>query len=78
MPVYLIPGNHDDRGAMRRVFADHRYMPRDGYIQYVVDDGPVRSWRSTRYPGQQGGGRIDAERLAWLDARLAKRRRSRR
>ena len=24
MPVYLIPGNYDDRDAMRRVFADHR------------------------------------------------------
>jgi 3',5'-cyclic AMP phosphodiesterase CpdA len=71
MPVYLIPGNHDDREAMRREFADHLYMPRDGFIQYVVDDGPVRLIAlDTLIPGK-GGGRVDAERIAWLDARLA-------
>ena len=25
MPVYLMPGNHDERQAMRQVFADHAY-----------------------------------------------------
>jgi 3',5'-cyclic-AMP phosphodiesterase len=70
MPVYLIPGNHDDREAMRREFADHTYMPRDGFIQYVVDDGPVRLIAlDTLIPGK-GGGRVDAERITWLDARL--------
>jgi Icc protein len=70
MPVYLIPGNHDDREAMRREFADHTYMPRDGFIQYVVDEGPVRLIAlDTLIPGK-GGGRVDAERIAWLDARL--------
>jgi 3',5'-cyclic-AMP phosphodiesterase len=71
MPVYLIPGNHDDRDVMRAEFADHTYMPRDGFIQYVVDDGPVRLVAlDTLIPGK-GGGRVDAERIAWLDARLA-------
>src|SRR5215831_14302117 len=42
MPVYLIPGNHDDRENLRRVFDTHRYLPRDGsFLQYVVDDWPV-------------------------------------
>jgi len=71
MPVYLIPGNHDDRAAMRRVFTDHAYLPREGFIQYVVDDGPVRLIAlDTLLPGS-GGGLVDAERVAWLDARLA-------
>lgn len=71
MPVYLIPGNHDDREALRRAFADHAYMPRDGFIQYVVDDGPLRLIAiDTLIPGKPGG-RVDADRLGWLDARLA-------
>jgi 3',5'-cyclic-AMP phosphodiesterase len=71
MPVYLIPGNHDDRAAMRRVFADHAYLPREGFMQYVVDEGPVRLIAlDTLLPGS-GGGLMDAERIAWLDARLA-------
>ena len=74
MPVYLIPGNHDDRDALRRVFADHRYLPRDGFIQYVVDEGPVRLIAlDTLLPGS-GGGIVDDARVAWLDARLAEAR----
>ena len=39
MPVYLIPGNHDDRENLRRVFDHHRYLPRDGsFIQYTVEE----------------------------------------
>jgi len=30
IPVYLIPGNHDERGALAREFGDHAYLPRDG------------------------------------------------
>jgi len=74
MPVYLIPGNHDDRDVMRREFADHAYMPRTGFIQYVVDEGPVRLIAiDTLLPGSAGG-IVDAERIAWLDARLAEAR----
>jgi 3',5'-cyclic-AMP phosphodiesterase len=71
MPVYLIPGNHDDRGGIRRAFPGHAYLPRTGFIQYVVDDGPVRLIAlDTLIPGQAGG-RMDEERVSWLDARLA-------
>lgn len=70
MPVYLIPGNHDDRDALRRVFGDDGYLPRDGFVQYVLDEYPVRLiGLDTLVPGQVGGRMCD-ERLAWLDARL--------
>src|SRR5512145_1949200 len=42
MPFHLIPGNHDRRDALREAFADHRYLPREGFLQYVVDSGPLR------------------------------------
>lgn len=71
MPVYLIPGNHDDRGNLGRVFDDHRYLPRDGFIQYTVEEWPLRLIAlDTSVPGENGG-RVCDERLAWLAARLA-------
>lgn len=70
-PVYVIPGNHDEREAMRRAFAPDGYLPRAGFLQYVLDDWPVRLiGLDTNVPGDSGG-RLCEERLAWLDARLA-------
>jgi 3',5'-cyclic AMP phosphodiesterase CpdA len=70
MPIYLLPGNHDDREAMRREFSDHRYLPRDGFIQYVAAEAPLRVIAlDTLLPGAAGG-LVDGERIAWLDARL--------
>lgn len=72
MPVFLIPGNHDDREALAGAFPDHEYLPKDGrYLQYVVEGYPVRLvGLDTLVPGEPGG-LMDGERLAWLDARLA-------
>jgi len=71
MPVLVIPGNHDDRANLVRAFDDHAYLPRDGgFLQYTVDDWPVRLVAlDTVVPGESGG-RLCADRLAWLDARL--------
>src|SRR5271169_3970259 len=30
LPVFLMPGNHDERQALRAAFPDHRYLPREG------------------------------------------------
>jgi 3',5'-cyclic AMP phosphodiesterase CpdA len=72
MPVHLIPGNHDDRGMLRTVFADHDYLPRTGpFLQYALEDYPLRIVAlDTVIPGE-GGGRLCAERLEWLDHKLA-------
>src|SRR5207247_6579287 len=56
--------------ALRAAFGDRAWMPREGFIQYVIDDGPLRLVAiDTLLPGQQSG-RVDAARVRWLDARL--------
>jgi Icc protein len=71
MPVYVIPGNHDDREHLRAAFADQPCIPKDGFIQFALDQGGVRLLLlDTLIPGRDGGELCDA-RLAWLEARLA-------
>ncbi len=71
MPVYLVPGNHDRRDGLRAVFADHGYLPPRGFVQYVIEDGPLRLvGLDTSVPGQARG-RLCPERLKWVDERLS-------
>jgi 3',5'-cyclic AMP phosphodiesterase CpdA len=71
MPVYVIPGNHDGRAALRAAFADQGYFPASGFLQYTVDDLPVRLIALDTLVEGKGYGELCAERLAWLEARLA-------
>jgi 3',5'-cyclic AMP phosphodiesterase CpdA len=68
-PLYVLPGNHDERRALRRHFdvpgAD------DEPVQYAADLGPLRLVVcDSQRPGEDRG-ELDAERLAWLVATLA-------
>jgi 3',5'-cyclic-AMP phosphodiesterase len=67
VPVHPIPGNHDDRDALREAFADHAGVAAtDGYVQYAVQCGPLRVLLlDTQLPGSPAG-RLDEERRAWL------------
>lgn len=70
-PYFVVPGNHDDRDALRAAFADHGYLPQQGeFLHYCVDDHPLRLvGLDSTVPGEPGGLMCDA-RLAWLDATL--------
>ena len=72
MPVYLVPGNHDERQALRSAFSDHAYLPReDSPMHYAVEGYPLRLLGlDTTVPGATGGA-LDDGQLAWLDAALA-------
>lgn len=76
MPVYLLPGNHDERGALQAAFPEMPWLRgEDGFVQYAVDDLPVRLVvLDTVVPGEPGGA-LCARRLAWLDRTLAASRR---
>ena len=72
MALYLMPGNHDAREALRASFADHAYLRQWApFVQYAIDDHPLRLVAlDTVVPGR-GEGALCVERLAWLDATLA-------
>ena len=60
MPVYLLPGNHDSRAMLRRVFPDHAYLfsggASDEPVHYAVDAGPLRTVGfDCTVPGRSGG-----------------------
>src|SRR6266853_5035011 len=42
MPVFVIPGNHDAREPLRAAFAADGYLPAEGFLQYAIEDYPVR------------------------------------
>ena len=70
MPVYLMPGNHDDRDQLRHSFPSHAYLGDDGFVQYSVKVGDLRLLTlDTCVPGQSHG-TLCAERLGWLEAQL--------
>jgi len=68
-PAYPLPGNHDGRAAFRRAFPDT--PSNGGFVQYAIEDGPVRILMlDTLREGRHGGGFCES-RAAWLAARLA-------
>ena len=70
MPVYLMPGNHDERDQLRRSFPTHTYLGQGGFIQYSVNVGGLRLLAiDTCVPGQSHGALCE-DRLAWLETRL--------
>jgi len=70
MPLYMIPGNHDARTAMREAFADHAYLSDPEFLHFAIDDLPVRLiGLDTLVPGK-GHGELCEARLGWVRDRL--------
>jgi Icc protein len=66
--VAVLPGNHDDRAALRR----HFDLPGSGDepIQYPLEAGPLRVLGlDTTIPGEDAGA-LDGGRLEWLASEL--------
>ena len=71
MPVYLMPGNHDDPETMREMFPSHRYLrQRTGKLDYVIDEFPVRIVALDSTIPQKSPGLLTKAQLAWLDDTL--------
>ncbi|KVA02477.1 metallophosphatase [Burkholderia ubonensis] len=70
IPYYLMVGNHDDRAALRRAFADRHEWQDGEFVQYAFDVGAVRVLAlDSQVPGASAGDLCDA-RLAWLATQL--------
>jgi 3',5'-cyclic-AMP phosphodiesterase len=70
MPVYLMPGNHDDRDQLRRGFATHTYLGTSDYVQYSVSVGEIQLIALDSVEQGKSGGRLCQKRLDWLEMQL--------
>jgi 3',5'-cyclic-AMP phosphodiesterase len=69
-PLFVLAGNHDDRGALRRQFD----LPGSGDepIRYATGLGPLRLVvLDSKLPGRDGG-QLGPAQLEWLDSELAR------
>jgi len=72
MPVYVIPGNHDRRDNFRGAMAFLPGVTADPvYVQYAVEDYPVRLIMLDTVVFGFGHGEQRDEQLDWLDRTLA-------
>jgi 3',5'-cyclic AMP phosphodiesterase CpdA len=72
VPVFVIPGNHDRRDNFRERL---RHLPGvtsdPRYVQYTVEDYPVRLVMLDTLVPSAGHGELNAEQLEFLDRSLA-------
>ncbi|MBP6814434.1 MAG: phosphodiesterase [Burkholderiaceae bacterium] len=74
VPLYLLPGNHDDPAMMRQCFPEHAYLQQpmaDGFMQYCARIGPLRLISLDTTVAGQSHGALCARRLDWLEQALA-------
>ena len=75
IPLYMIPGNHDHRENMIAAFPDHAYLAQSytatqPFIQYAIEDLPLRILALDTVIPQQSGGELCESRLNWLEEKL--------
>ncbi|MBX3509829.1 MAG: metallophosphoesterase [Hyphomonadaceae bacterium] len=70
-PVFLMPGNHDERARLRAVFPTHDYLPEAGHLSYAIDRFPVRLVAVDQIVPGQTHGLFTRDLAEWLDRTLA-------
>ena len=70
-PLYLVPGNRDDKKEMRAAFPDYSYLPASGeFLHYTIEDYDVRLVAIDSTSRGERKGRFCEKRQAWLDKTL--------
>ncbi|OMH38923.1 phosphodiesterase [Motiliproteus sp. MSK22-1] len=72
MPYYIVPGNHDHRQQLRKIFAEHQYLQTNSpFLNYTLEQYSMRIIAlDSLNPGTHTGLLCD-ERLKWVDEQLA-------
>jgi Icc protein len=71
-PLYLVPGNRDDKFTMRAAFGDFAYLPATGdFLHYVVEDYDTRLVGIDSTLAGERKGRFCEARQSWLDETLS-------
>lgn len=72
MRVLLMPGNHDDRTALRQVFPEHDELGRGDTCDFVIDVGAVRVIGLDTLVEGEAGGDLSIRQLEWLEHTLSR------
>jgi len=69
-PLYLVPGNRDDKGALREAFSDVPFPGNGDFLHYTVEEHELRLVAiDSTSPGERKGV-FCSERQSWLDTIL--------
>lgn len=70
-PLYLVPGNRDDKDGIRNAFDDNPFPGNGDFLHYVIEDHAVRLVAlDSTFPGERKGVFCRA-RETWLDEVLS-------
>ncbi len=72
LPFYVIPGNHDNREAMRVAFGDAPYLPRAGRLNWATELPNLHLIGLDTLTEGKGSGEIDSQTAAFLSRTLAR------
>ncbi len=66
VPVYLVPGNHDNRERFREVFSSSYRMPDSGPLDFYIESGDVKIIGLDTLIEGELTGRLTDEQVTWL------------
>jgi len=70
-PLFVLPGNHDDRARMRARLPSHAYLRGDEFLSYAIEQFPVRIVCVDQIVPGETYGVLTEPQAAWLDTTLA-------
>jgi len=71
-PLYVIPGNRDDKAALRSAFGDQTYLPGNSdFLHYTVEAHPLRLIAIDSTSRGERKGVFCSARQAWLETALS-------
>lgn len=70
LPIFAVPGNHDQRAPFRTAFSKSGYLPRSGKLNWHQKLGPFQIIGLDTLVEGQGGGELDSQTLDFLIAEL--------